>query len=149
MTRAKNDNAGVSAELDAMVGDVLGSFLDALAEGEEPGVVLCLEDAAGARYEAALSEDGIEACLSAAREFVAAHAGGMEAEGIGAVERYAIAYVGCVDFDDGYEDAIIASFYEHGLESGFSAYVLFEGAGTGDGFAWSDPQPAGAEPPLI
>ena len=47
------------------------------------------------------------------------------------------------------------SFYERGLAdeegvpTGYSAYVLFEGAGEGDGFAWADPAPAGAEEPLI
>jgi len=41
------------------------------------------------------------------------------------------------------------SFFETTLESGFSAYVLYEGMGAGDGFMWSDPEPAGEETPLI
>jgi len=46
-------------------------------------------------------------------------------------------------------DALLVSFFETTLESGFSAYVLYEGMGAGDGFMWSDPEPAGEETPLI
>lgn len=148
MTHANNDGATVSPELDEMVGDVLGAFLDALAEGEDPGVVLCLEDVRGNRYEAAFSEDGVEACLDGARKFVVSHASGVPKDHVGEVVRYAIAYAGCVEID-GYCDAVIASFYEKGMSSGFSAYVAYEGAGAGEGFAWSDPLPAGAEEPLL
>ena len=49
----------------------------------------------------------------------------------------------------GYHDALLVSFFETTLESGFSAYVLYEGMGAGDGFMWSDPEPAGEETPLI
>lgn len=149
MTHDVNDGAAVSPELDAMVGDVLGSFLDALAEGADPGVVVCLEDAQGNRYEAAFSEDGPEACLNGARQFVSQHAAGVPKDHVGPVRRYAIAYAGCVDAGGYQEDAVIASFYEQGLPSGFSAFVSYEGAGTGEGFRWADPQPAGEEEPLL
>ena len=65
------------------------------------------------------------------------------------LSRYAIGYTGCVEIDGGYHDALLVSFFETTLESGFSAYVLYEGMGAGDGFMWSDPEPAGEETPLI
>ena len=139
----------VSAELDQMVCDLIGAFLDDLAQGENPGVVVCMEDAQGNRFEAALSEDGEEACLEAANNFISEHKMGLKDEGLGRIARYAIAYAGCVEVEDGYHDALLVSFYETALESGFSAYVLFEGFGAGDGFMWSDPEPAGEETPLI
>ena len=145
-----SDNQGaVSPELDAMVCDLIGAFLDDLAAGENPGVVIAVEDAACNRYLAALSEDGEEACLEAATNFISEHKMGLKDEGLGRIARYAIAYVGCVEVEEGYHDALLVSFYENALESGFSAYVLFEGVGAGDGFMWSDPEPAGEETTLI
>lgn len=146
-----NQNPGaVSSELDAMTCDVIGAFLDALAEGEDPGVVVCAEDAAGTRCEMAFSDDGEEACLTAAQEFVAHHAAkGVSEEGMRRIERYAIAYTGCVDIDGDYANAVIVSFCERGLPCGYSAYVLFDGVGAGDDFMWSDPEPAGEEPALF
>ncbi|VYU10719.1 Uncharacterised protein [Collinsella intestinalis] len=32
---------------------------------------------------------------------------------------------------------------------GYSAYVLYEGAGMGEDFRWCDPEPAGEEPALL
>lgn len=149
MAQNTQGSGAVSPELDGMVCDLIGEFLDELAQGADPGVVVCVEDAASHRYEAAFTEDGESACLEGASRFVSKHAMGLNDEGLGRIERYAIAYAGCVDFDDGYHDALLVSFYERSLESGYSAYVLFEGAGTGDGFMWSDPEPAGEETPLI
>lgn len=149
MTHADADRDTVSPELDAMVGDVLGAFLDALAEGDDPGVVVCLEDASANRYEAAFSEDGLEACMNGARKFVSDHAQGVPSDNVGPVERYALAYAGFVELEDGFCDAILVSFFEQGQASAYSAYVLFEGAGMGDDFGWADPEPAGAEEPLI
>ena len=149
MAQNSDGQATVSPELDRMVCDLIGEFLDGLAVGEDPGVVICLEDAEGHRYEAAFTEDGEEACLEGAAGYISKHAMGMKDEGLGRVERYAIAYAGCVDFDEGYHDALLVSFYERSLDAGYSAYVLFEGVGEGDGFMWSDPEPAGEETPLI
>lgn len=150
MTDNKRDAGAVSPELDAMTCDLIGTFLDALAEGEDPGVVLCVEDAAGARYEAAFSDDGEEACLAAASSFVTQHAGrGIPNEGVKRLERYAIACTGCVDVDGGYQNAVLVSFCERSLPCGYSAYVLFDGVGAGDAFVWSDPEPAGEEPSLF
>lgn len=146
---AQDSQGAVSAELDAMVCDLIGAFLDDLAAGENPGVVVAIEDAAGNRFEVAVSEDGEEACLEAANNFISEHKMGLKDEGMGRIARYAIAYTGCVEVEEGYHDALLVSFYETGLESGFSAYVLFEGMGQGDGFMWSDPEPAGEETPLI
>ena len=120
-----------------------------LAAGENPGVVVAIEDAASNRYLAALDEDGEEACLEAATNFISEHKMGLKDEGLGRIARYAIGYTGCVEIDGGYHDALLVSFFETTLESGFSAYVLYEGMGAGDGFMWSDPEPAGEETPLI
>ncbi|MFR7669920.1 MAG: hypothetical protein ACLU0O_03480 [Collinsella sp.] len=62
MAQDMQDAGNVSAELDAMVCDLIGAFLDDLAAGENPGVVVAIEDAASNRYLAALDEDGEEAC---------------------------------------------------------------------------------------
>ena len=146
-----NQNAGaVSSELDAMTCDVIGAFLDSLAEGEDPGVVVCAEDETGARYEAEFTDDGEEACLTAATEFISQNAAhGIPDEGVGRIERYAIAYTGCVEVDGGYANAVLVSFCERGLPCGYSAFVLFDGMGEGDNFMWSDPEPAGEEPALF
>lgn len=149
MAQDMQDAGNVSAELDAMVCDLIGAFLDDLASGENPGVVVAIEDAASNRYLAALDEDGEEACLEAATNFISEHKMGLKDEGLGRIARYAIGYTGCVEIDGGYHDALLVSFFETTLESGFSAYVLYEGVGAGDGFMWSDPEPAGEETPLI
>ena len=54
MAQDMQDAGNVSAELDAMVCDLIGAFLDDLAAGENPGVVVAIEDAASNRYLAAL-----------------------------------------------------------------------------------------------
>ena len=149
MAQDMQDAGNVSAELDAMVCDLIGAFLDDLAAGENPGVVVAIEDAASNRYLSALDEDGEEACLEAATNFISEHKMGLKDEGLGRIARYAIGYTGCVEIEGGYHDALLVSFFETTLESGFSAYVLYEGMGAGDGFMCSDPEPAGEETPLI
>lgn len=139
----------VSAELDAMVCDVLDEFLNALADGDDPDVLLCVEDASAARYEAAFAEDGPQACIDGARHFVEMNQGGLPSDHVGPIDRYAIAYAGAVELDGEFADAIIVSFYQRGMANGYSAYLLYSGAGTGEHFMWSDPEPAGEEPPLI
>lgn len=153
---ANEANVGaVSPELDEMVCDLIGYMLDELAEGRDPGVLACAEDAGSGRIDAAFTEDGEEACLEAAQAFICDNARGNREEGLGAIERYAIAYAGAVRLESCYQDAVLVSFYERGLydedgsPTGYSAYVLFEGAGDEERFAWSDPEPAGEEPALI
>ena len=139
----------VSPALDEMVCDLIGYMLDELAAGEDPGVAACAEDAASGRVEAVFSDDGEEACLDAAREFVVRYARGSKEDGMGPVDRYAIACAGCVEIDGGYRDAVLVSFYERALSCGYSAYVLYENPGDEEAFAWSEPAPAGEEPPLL
>ena len=75
--------------------------------------------------------------------------------------RYAIAYEGAVEAERGFgdaganagasahfRDAVLLEFGERGYRS-FSAYSLFEGRGEGDGFRWTDPEPAGELEPLL
>ena len=78
MAQDMQDAGNVSAELDAMVCDLIGAFLDDLAAGENPGVVVAIEDAASNRYLAALDEDGEEACLEAATNFISEHKMGLK-----------------------------------------------------------------------
>ena len=139
----------VSPELDTMVCDLLDDMLNALAEGDDPGVVLVAEDERANRYQAAFTEDGPEACLEGARHFVESNAAGIQSDHVGPINRYAIAYVGGVELDCAFQDAIIVSFYQQGMAYGYSAYVLFQNAGQGENFMWSDPEPAGEEPALI
>ena len=122
----QTDDSPVSSELDAMVCDLLGDFLDSLADGVDPGAMLAVEDIHGNRYQAAFDEDGAQE-----------------------LDRYAIAYCGAVELDGGFEDAVLVSFYQRGMDSGYSAYTLYRGFGTGDSFMWSDPEPAGEEQPLL
>ncbi len=149
MTHGQGDTSAVSPALDEMVCDLIGYMLDELADGRDPGVLVCAEDAQGGRIEAAFSDDGEAACLEAARQYLAQRADGSANDHLQAIDRYAIAYVGGVSTDAGYQDALIVSFYERALAVGYSAFVAFEGVGKGDGFVWSDPQPAGEESPLI
>lgn len=150
MAEDRIDAGTVSPELDEMTCDLIGAFLDSLAEGEDPGVLLCVEDAESSRYEAAFTDDGEEACWDAATSFVSEHAtSGVPSEGLGRIERYAIGCTGCVEVDGAYRNAVLVSFCERSLPCGYSAYVLYEGEGTGDAFLWSDPEPAGEEPTLL
>ena len=149
MSNAQQHTGAVSPELDEMVCDLIGFMLDELAEGRDPGVVACAEDTASGRIEAAFSDDGEEACLEAAQAFIAQNAAGAPADGMGTMDRYAIAYAGAVEVEGAYHDAVLVSFFERALPAGYSAYVLFENAGAGDAFGWADPEPAGEEPALI
>ena len=45
MAQNPSDTGSVSEALDGMVCNLLGAYLDSLAEGEDPGVVLAIEDA--------------------------------------------------------------------------------------------------------
>ena len=139
----------VSPELDTMVCDLLDDFLNALADGDEPGVMLVAEDERANRYQATFTEDGTQACIDGAMHFIESNAVGLPSDHVGPLDRYAIGYTGAVELEDGFEDAILVSFYQRGMEMGYSAYVLYRGAGTGPDFMWSDPEPAGEEPPLL
>ena len=141
----------VSQELDRMSCDMMDEFLFSLSEGEDPGVVACIEDADGNRAAVAFSEDGDEVCLQAADSFVttAAREGSPE-DGVGQAVRYAILYLGCVqEMDGAYNDAMITVFGEQGAPSAYSAFTLVKGIGQGENFMWSDPEPAGEEPLLV
>ena len=141
----------VSPELDRMSCDMMDEFLDALAEGDVPGVVACVEDAACNRAAVAFSEDGDEACLNAADDFVvSAGRNGSSEDGVGPAVRYAILYLGCIqEMDGAYNDAMITVFGEKGSASAYSAFTLVKGMGQGENFMWSDPEPAGEEQLLL
>lgn len=137
----------VSPELDAMTCDLIDDMLDALAEGGDLGVVLIAEDESANRYQACFTDDGVEECLEAARHFVAANADGVRSDHVGPLDRYAIGYVGGVELDREFRDAVIVSFYQRGMSTGYSAYVLYEGSA--EDFRWCDPEPAGEEASLL
>ena len=138
---ASNDEYGhVSPELDALSVDVLSSALDLLAEGSEIGVIVGMGYRSGEVEALRLTDDGPDALLEGARDHVR-HAR--------TCVRYAIAYEGAIELEDGsFADAVLLEFGEKGSRS-FSAYSLFEGKGTGDGFRFTDPAPAGEEEPLL
>lgn len=149
---SNNQQAGsVSPELDAMACDMMGAFLDSLADGDDPGVVACAEDESGARCAVAFSDDGDEACLEAADDFIRSVAkDGSAEDDMAAACRYVIIYLGCVQNEYGaYVDAMITTFGERGSESAYSAFTLIKGIGQGESFMWSDPEPAGEEPLLF
>ena len=58
-------------------------------------------------------------------------------------------YEGAVELgDEGFADALLLEFGERGYHS-YSAYSLVDGKGSGDGFSWTDPAPAGEVDPLL
>ena len=131
---------GVSPRTDELASTLMGDALDLLADGEPFVVLLAVQDESGEVSSYEFQDDGPEACLEGARARVA--------ELPGAV-RYAIAYEGAIEDEDGsFADALLLEFGERGYRS-YSAFSLVDGKGTGDGFTWSDPAPAGELPPLL
>lgn len=125
---------GVSPELDELSGGLLAQALDMLADGEEFGVLVAVEDGNEEVETLDFSDDGPEECLDAAREYV---------RDCRDAVRYTLCYVGAVADETGaYEEALIFEFGERAYEH-FSGYLFFTGRGEGDGFAWTDPAPAG------
>lgn len=138
-----NTNAahqGISPELDELSSTLMGDALDLLAEGEDMGILVAIQDSDGKVESFEFADDGPAALLEGARTSVRRSRRGL---------RYALTYVGAIEMQDGsYEEALILEFGEKGRPS-FSAYSLFDGRGKGDGFRWSDPAPAGEEEPLL
>ncbi|AEB07881.1 hypothetical protein Corgl_1786 [Coriobacterium glomerans PW2] len=149
MDESAQEFGTVSQELDRMVCELIGRFLDELASGTDPGVVVSMQDKASNSHDIVFCEDDEQVCLDAAKRFVSSHADGGEALPIDKIERYAIACTGSIESAGASHDALLVSFFERGLSSGFSAYVLYRRVGAGADFVWSAPAPAGAEPPLI
>jgi len=142
----------ISPELDALTCDLIGCCLDVLAEGEElwPTLSYC-----GAGYGAdesaergsaeciSFDDDGLEECLQAARDKVAA----LPSE----TTCYALAYNGFVQMDQmsGTQDALIVEFGERGARTAYSAYIPYHTGKTPDEFSSGEPLAAGEEPLLF
>lgn len=142
---AERDGQGVSPELDDLSSTLMGQAFDVLAEGAALDVILAVEDAVGHVASYTFADDSPEECLGGAREKVRdlARAHGDAAGKLGDPVRYALAYEGAIADERGaYQDAVLLEFGERGRTS-FSAFSLVGGRGTGDGFAWTDPAPAG------
>lgn len=131
---------GVSPQTDELASTLMGDALDMLAAGDPFCVLLAVQDDSGEIMSYEFSDDGEEACLEAARAKVGQVAG---------ARRCAIVYEGAVEAEgEGFADALLLEFGERGWRS-YSAYSLVDGIGTGDGFTWTDPAPAGEVPPLL
>ena len=131
---------GVSPETDELASTLVGDALDMLAAADPFCVLLAVQSASGEVTSYEFEDDGPEVCLEAARAKVSQVPGAL---------RYAIAYEGAVETGDGdFADALLLEFGERGWRS-YSAYSLVDGKGTGDGFTWTDPAPAGEVPPLL
>ena len=131
---------GVSPQTDELASTLMGDALDLLAAGDPFCVLLAVQDESDevASYE--FADDGEEACLEAARARVGQVAGAV---------RYALVYEGAVETEPGgFADALLLEFGERGWRA-YSAYSLVDGRGSGDGFTWTDPAPAGEVPPLL
>lgn len=140
MSQENARREGVSPQTDELASTLMGDALDLLAAGEPFVVLLAVQDESGVVSSYEFVDDGAEACLEGARARV------RELEG---ARRYAIAYEGAVDAGDGsFADALLLEFGERGWRA-YSAYSLFDGRGTGDGFTWTDPAPAGEMEPLL
>ena len=135
---------GVTPELDELSGDLLGQALDLLADGADVHVLLVVEDAERhvASYE--FDDDSEEQLIAGAYQRVRslARSHGEKSSGIGDPVRYALVYEGAVELDGAFEDALILEFGERGWQA-YSAYLLIQGKGKGEAFAWTDPAPAG------
>lgn len=150
--RASEGPASVSKELDELSCELLGEALDALAAGVELLAVVVVQDGEGAVSSCSFGDDGPEECLAAARAYVRslARSGGDAKAGLGMPERYAIVYDADVADESGaYAPALILEFGEKGSSTAFSAFVLYDGFGEGEGFSWSDPEAAGEEDLLL
>ena len=131
---------GVSPATDELASTLMGAAFDLLASGEPFEVLLAVQDESGSVQSYEFEDDGPEACLDGARERVRSSSGAV---------RYAIAYEGAIEDEGGsYADAVLLEFGERGYRA-YSAYSLVDGKGSGDGFTWSDPAPAGEMEPLI
>ena len=127
----------ISPELDALSCDLLGQALDALAAGVEVPVLAVADLGDGSVPEVtSFADDSLDLCLDAARAYV---------RGCKGAVRYAIVYDGDVapEGDGAYPAALILEFGEKGSPSGYSGYVIYQGFGSQDDFAWTDPEPAG------
>ena len=142
---------GISPELDELVSELVGASLDMLAEEGEMPVLLVMEDTARNVASFEIEGDGPEECLEGARarvELIMRSHGDTD-QGLSAPVRYALAYEGAIeDIDGAFLDALIVEFGESGWQN-YSLYSLIEGKGTGEGFAWSEPAPAGEIEPLL
>lgn len=131
---------GVSPETDELASTLMGDALDLLANGEPMEVLLAIQLADGSVLSYEFEDDGPEACLEAARARV---------RELRDAIRYALTYEGAVADEDGaYADALLLEFGERGYRA-YSAFSLIDGKGSGDGFTWTDPAPAGEMPPLL
>ena len=142
---------GVSSELDELSSTLVGDALDMLAEGEDVGALLVVEDRDEGVESFEFSDDDPDALIDAAhdkvRTLVRMH--GDASVELGDPVRYALVYEGMVADETGaYQDALILEFGERGWKA-YSAYSLYEGKGTGEDFRWTDPAPAGEIEPLI
>ncbi len=142
---------GISPELDELSATLMGDAFDLLADGQPVDVLLVVQDAVGNVAPYVFGGDGPEACLEGAHDKVASLVSSCgDAEGgLAAPVRYAIAYEGAVADETGaFQDALLLEFGERGYKS-FSAFSFVDGKGSGDGFRWTDPAPAGELEPLI
>lgn len=149
MSEKRSD--GVSAATDELTADLLGQALDLLACGQQLNVLLVVGDAHGTQASYQLADDDAIALLEGARMQVErlVASGGDPAVGLACPVRYALAYEGAVEIDDGsFSDALLVEFGETGYKA-YSAYCLFHGRGRGDAFEWTDPAPAGEVEPLL
>lgn len=136
----KSEYTSITPALDELSSTLMGNALDRLAEGEPMGVLVVTQDRRGETSSLEFLDDDAASLLEAAR---------MHVRRARQAQRYAIAYVGAVETDDGtYADALLLEFGERARAS-FSAYSLFEGRGTGEDFAWTEPAAAGEEEPLL
>lgn len=126
----------ISPELEQLTDDMIELGLSALGQNGELMPVLSLEDSAGKRETLVFENDGLEECLTEARATVRRRAG---------TRRYTLAYDGAIREDGAshYESALILEYGEQGMGSGYSAYLLYRGAGQPTEFVWTDPQAAG------
>ena len=135
---------GVTPELDELSGDLLGQALDLLADGADVHVLLVVED--GDRHVASyeFDDDSEEQLIAGAYQRVRSlpRSHGEKSSGIGDPVLYALIYEGAVELDGAFEDALILEFGERGWQA-YSAYLLIQGKGKGEAFAWTDPAPAG------
>ncbi len=138
MTDHNDGQSPISEELDALTCDAIGMALDNLADGDGiwPTLVLLHED--GDREFFVFEDDGLDICLTQARESVKELGQGCSC--------YALFYDGFFEQGDSLTDnALVVEFGERGAGCAYSAVVPYGNAGMGEQFWYDEPMPGGEE----
>lgn len=142
-------NEQVSPELDALAGELFVASYETLAHGQPLWPQACCAYASNEVECATFSDDELDACLVAAREWVSESV--KQQKDKDPVVRYVIAYDAEVSDPETLEllPAVIVEFSEDSMTGAYSAFSWYELGKSPADFVWSEPAPAGEEERLL